>query len=78
MRRHLDEACRLRQVDRGVADLATRLQYLKFVSRRFSYLGQEDSVDLRTVLEVLQDPHALNLRRAAMNKEFPQLVCVLL
>jgi hypothetical protein len=41
-----------------------------------SRLGQEDSVDIRMVLEVLQDTHSLKLGSAAMNVWLLQLLRV--
>lgn len=56
VRRDLDEAGRLGQIDRRVADL-----------------GQEDGVDDRVVLEVLQDAHALDLWRTAVDVRLAEL-----
>lgn len=43
-----------------------------------THFGQEDGVDLRTVLEVLQDPHALHLASAAVDVQLSELLGICL
>lgn len=43
-----------------------------------SDFGEEDRVDLRVMLEVLEHTHALNLRSATMNVQFAKFPRVVL
>lgn len=78
MRRDLNEASGLRQIDGCVTNLTSGVSMKISGTSEKLYFGQEDGVNLGAMLEVRQNAHSLNLSSASVNIQFIEAPCICL